>query len=119
MSSFKLLELLGATVTDDAEKKTRTIRIDFAPDDGALANALRGGERSEWKQMLAQSANIAILLRQYHAPDADSDYYGERWFLPAAQLRELEAEQQEREEALRRNKSEEPESGGLYAMWNA
>lgn len=119
MSSFELMELFGATVIDDAEAKTRTIRIDFAPEDGALAMALRDGKRPEWKQMLAQSANIAVLLRQYHAPDADTEVYGEQFFLPTDRLRELEAEQQEREEELRRNQSEEPEPGGLYAMWQA
>src|SRR5262245_35368973 len=63
MSSFELLELFGASVVDDLKAKTRTIRIEFAPEDGEIANALRGGDRPEWQQMLAQAANEIQVLR--------------------------------------------------------
>jgi hypothetical protein len=118
MSSFELLELFGASVVDDPEKKTRTIRVDFAPENGAVADALRGGERPEWKRMLAQSANIAAFFRASKMPDADTDEYGEQLFLPVRRQRELEAERMELEDERRRTQSDDPEPGGLYAQWH-
>lgn len=117
MSSFTLLELFGVTVTDDPEAQTRTIRVDFAPEDGALAAAMREGERPEWKQALAQSANVLAVLRCAHAPDADGEEYGERLFLPIERLRELEAEHLAREAERHRNQSDDDDPGGLYSLW--
>jgi hypothetical protein len=87
MSSFKLLELFGVTITDDPEAEIRTIVVDFAPEDGAVSAALRDGERPEWKQALAQVANISALFRSYKFPKADTEQYGERLFIPVAEQR--------------------------------
>lgn len=89
MSSFKLLELFGVTITDDPEEEIRTIAVDFAPEDGAVAAKLRDGERPEWKQALAQVANISAIFRGGKFPNADTDAYGERWFLPASKVRQF------------------------------
>lgn len=139
MSSYELLELFGAEVDDIvtiggaefdpdtlivtsrgwstvgliADKKTRTIRVDFPPEDGALALAMRGGERAEWQQMLAQSANELAVMRATFAPDAQADEYDARLFLSAARARHYEAEAAEA--AADNNNSGEP--GGLYSLW--
>lgn len=105
MSSFELLELFGVSIDDsvtldgktfdadtpivtsagwstaavlEAADKTRTIRVDFAPEDGALADALRDGERPEWKRMLAQTANETAVLRAGQVKGADD--YGSQIF---------------------------------------
>lgn len=109
LSSFELLELLGASVEDDEENKIRTIRADFAPEDGALAAVMRGGDRPEWKQMLAQSANELSVLRVAQVPGADGDEYGARLFMPIEREPEPEPE-------LRRDESDNT-SSGLYALW--
>lgn len=89
MSSFKLLELFGVAIVDDPDEETRTIAVDFAPEDGAVAAALRDGERPEWKQALAQVANISAMFRSAKMPNADTDVYGERMFLPASKIRQF------------------------------
>jgi hypothetical protein len=120
MSSYELIELFGASVTDDPETETRTIRIDFAPEDGAVADALRGGERPEWKQAVVQTASISALFRSAKFPDADTSEYGEQLFLSIDRIREIEAEQHAREVERRRNQqSDIPEPGGLYSLWQA
>lgn len=117
MSSYELMELFGISIDDDAATRTRTIRVDFAPERGALAAAMRGGERCERDQMLAQAANGIAVLRVAMAPDADASEYGERLFLPISRQREFEAEQQELEDE-RRKQSDNPEPGGLYSLWH-
>jgi hypothetical protein len=99
------------------EKPERTIRVEFAPEDGVLAAALRGDERPEWKQMLAQTANSLAMLRVAYVPDADADEYGERLFLPVERQRELaddEAALQVEQQLIR---DEGPDSGGLGSLW--
>ncbi|MCV7255346.1 hypothetical protein H7J86_24590 [Mycobacterium hackensackense] len=92
MSSFELLELFGVTTEEDHEAETRTITIEFAPEDGAVAAAIRDGERPEWKKMLAQSANIAALFRSAKFPNADTDEYGEQFFLPVSRINQIIAD---------------------------
>lgn len=94
LSSFKLLELFGVTITDDHEAETRTITVDFAPEEGAVAAALRDGERPEWKQALAQVANISAMFRSAKMPNADTEVYGERMFFPASKVRQFIEDQQ-------------------------
>lgn len=89
LSSFDLLELFGVSIEDDPENEERTITIEWPPDDGAVAMAIRDGERAEWKQMLAQIANISALFRSAKFPKADTDEYGERLFFPASRIREF------------------------------
>lgn len=139
MRSYELLELFGAEVDDIvtiggtefdagtpivtsrgwstvaliAGEKTRTIRVDFPPEDGALALAMRGGERAEWQEMLAQSANELAVMRATFAPDAQADKYDARLFLSAARARHYEAEAAEA--AADNNDSGEP--SGLYSLW--
>lgn len=117
MSSYELMELFGISIDDDAATRTRTIRVDFAPDRGALASAMRGGERPERDQMLAQAANGVAILRVAMAPDADAAEYGERLFLPISRQREFEAEQLALE-SERRKQSENPAPSGLFAQWH-
>lgn len=144
MSSFELLELFGGSVVDPemrtviacvtgpdgravgeitipvdeaglyAEKPQRTIRIEFAPEDGVLADALRDGNRSEWKQMLAQSANELAVISVVQAPEADRDEYGSRLFLPMDRMRELIDDEQLRIEQVR---SSEFDGDGMSSMW--
>jgi hypothetical protein len=116
MSSYELLELFGITITDDADEQVRTIAVNFAPEDGALATALRGGEIPEWQQMLRQSTNTLAVLRAAQVPGAQADEYGERLFFPLAQIAEINAEEQRR----RAEETRMRESGvdvAMSAMW--
>lgn len=116
MSSFELLELFGVDILDDPDTKTRTIRVDFPPEDGALAEALRGGERPEWKQAIAQAANELAVIRVVQAPDAQADEYGSRLFLPPHRQREL----MEEDERLRAEQIRLTAGGfddGMASMW--
>src|SRR5512139_1333868 len=72
MSSYELLELL-----------------EYPPEDGALARAIRDGERSEWQQMLAQVANEVAVLRAGQVQSVDGDEYGSMLWFSAAKLREM------------------------------
>ncbi|MCV7208416.1 hypothetical protein [Mycolicibacterium canariasense] len=94
MSSFELLELFGVTIDEDHENEVRTVTVEFAPEDGAVADALRDGERPEWKQMLAQIANIAALFRSGKFPRAEHEEYGERTFLPVKRIKQIIADRQ-------------------------
>jgi hypothetical protein len=94
MSSYELLELFGVTVTDDPEAETRTLTIDFAPEDGAVSGVMRDGERPEWKQAINQIANISALFRSAKFPNAEHEQYGERMFLPAAKIRQFIEDQE-------------------------
>lgn len=68
MSSFKLLELFGVSFVDDPETRVRSIRVDFAPEDGALARALRGGAWSEKELIWAETFNeLARIRASYHS----------------------------------------------------
>jgi hypothetical protein len=89
LSSFDLLELFGVVIEDDHEAQERTITIEWPPDDGAVAQAMRDGERPEWKQMLAQIANVSAMFRSAKFPKADTDAYGERMFFPVSKIREF------------------------------
>lgn len=56
MSSYELLELFGVEYVDVVEDgDTRTlIELEYAPEDGAVARAMRGGDWPEWVQILAE-----------------------------------------------------------------
>jgi integrase len=116
MSSYELLELFGISLEDDPDTKTRTIRVDFAPDDGALATALRGGEIPEWQQMIRQSANTLAVLRAAQVPGAQSEEYGERLFFPLSKIIEIDDEERRRhaEEKRLRDLGIDDE---MAAMW--
>lgn len=114
MSSYELMELFGAVIRDDAEAKVRTIRLDFAPEDGAVADTLRDGDRPEWKQMLAQVANETAVLRAGQLPAADAEEYGSQLFLPMDRIREIVDEQDE----LARAADQPDPSDGLFLLWH-
>lgn len=114
LKSYELLELFGAVVTEDFETKTRTIRIDFPPEDGAVAKSLRGGERSLMEQMTAQTANELAVLRAAFVPDADADEYEAQLFLSPWRLRELAHEHQVEQ---RTHEDARTVPGGLYSLW--
>ena len=116
MSSYELLELFGVSVIDDPATETRTIRVDFAPDNGALAAALRGGELPEWQQMVRQSANTLAVLRAAQVPGAAADEYGERLFFPLSKLLEIEDEEQRRRDEEQRMR-ETGADASMSAMW--
>lgn len=116
MSSYELLELFGVSIVDDPVAKVRTIRVDFAPDDGALAAALRGGELPEWQQMVRQSANTLAVLRAAQVPDAQADEYGERLFFPLDKIAEIDAEEQRRQAEEKRMR-ESGADDSMSAMW--
>lgn len=112
MSSRELLELFGASIIaapDDEE--SAFIKVEWAPENGAVAAMLRDGERCEWQQMLAQSANELAVLRAVQAPDAQSDEYDSRLFLSPARQREIA-------DKYRRRTSFKSEPGSLYSTWN-
>lgn len=115
MSSYKLLELFGARVVDNPAKKVRTIHMDFAPDNGAVAKAMRDGEGSELEQAVRQIANEAAVLRAAYVPNADASQYGSGFFLPPAIARQNRAER-ERVQA-EREAIQDDEPGGMSAMW--
>lgn len=110
MPSHELLELFGVRVVEDVETMTRTLYVDLAPDGGGVAKAMRGGERGETEQMMAQCANELSVLRAGLVPNAQADQYGSRLFLTMARMREYAEERREE-----RNVHYEP--GGLYSLW--
>ena len=120
MSSYELLELFGISIIDDPADKVRTIRVDFAPDDGALAAALRGGEIPEWQQMVRQSANTLAVLRAAQVPGAQADEYGERLFFPLSKLAEIDADEQARqaEEKRMRESGADDSMAGMWTQTN-
>lgn len=68
MSSYELLELFGVCVEDDPDTRTRSISVDFAPEDGAVAKAMRGGRWSERELIVAETFNeLARLRASYHS----------------------------------------------------
>ncbi|TDK85487.1 hypothetical protein EUA02_29975 [Mycobacterium paragordonae] len=115
MSSYKLLELFGARIVDNPAKKVRTIHMDFAPEDGAVAKAMRDGEGSEMEQAVRQIANEAAVIRAAYVPNADASQYGSGFFLPPAIARRNRAEH-ERVQA-EREAIQDDEPGGMSAMW--
>lgn len=118
MSSYELLELFGAAIVDDPAAKTRTIRFDFPPEDGAVAGELRGGERPEWKRMLAQIANETAVLRAAQVQGADADEYGSQLFLPMWREREFAADGERLTKERERLRSEGPDDDwGMASMW--
>lgn len=117
MSSYELLELFGARVVDDTGTMIRTIHVDFAPEDGALAKAMRGGEGTELVQAMRQSANEMAVLRAAFVPNADASQYGSRFFLPLSLRQGFEAEREELRAEQKRMRDEDPEDGGMSAMW--
>ena len=88
MSSFELLELFGVDIDDDEATKTRTISIEFAPDQGMLAKAMRRGGWSEQQQAVFQIANELAVLRASQVQGVDADVYGSRLFIPPQKVRE-------------------------------
>lgn len=118
MSSHELLELFGARVVDDIKARTRTVHIDFAPENGAVAKAMRGGERPELEQMVAQAANEMAVIRTAFVPNADTDQYDSRIFLSASRQREYQEEQRRIHEERQRIRDEGPDGDSMAAMWH-
>lgn len=118
MSSHELLELFGARIVDDPEARTRTVCIDFAPENGAVAKAMRGGERPELEQMVAQAANEMAVIRTAFVPNADTDQYDSRIFLSASRQRKYEDEQRRMREEQQRLRNQGPDADGMAAMWH-
>lgn len=115
MSSYKLLEMFGARIVENPETRVRTIHMDFAPEDGAVAKAMRDGESTELVQATRQIANEAAVIRAAYVPNADASQYGSGFFLPPAIARQNKVEQ-ERIRAERERIQSEPGSG-MSAMW--
>lgn len=115
MSSYKLLELFGARIVDDPAAKARTIHMDFAPENGAVAKAMRDGEGTELVQATRQIANETAVLRAAYVPNADASQYGSGFFLPPAIARQNRAERERAQAERQRIHDDEP--GGMAAMW--
>jgi hypothetical protein len=81
------LELFGVTLHMDPP----TIEVNYAPDEGQLAKSIREGEPSEHMQAIFQIANETAVLRASQVPDAPSEEWGSRLFLPASRYREIAA----------------------------
>lgn len=111
MSSYELMELTGISVFDviepvDAEdpesqlKRVRVVQLaDWVPDDSAVLRTMRGGERPEWQEMLAQVANESAVLRAVKAPKVDSEEYGSHIWLSIRKIDEIAELQSEVMEA--------------------
>lgn len=104
--------MFGAYVDEDPEARARTIHITLAPDNGALAKALRNGERSELDQMVAQVANELAVIRAAYVPNAQADQYDSRLFLTAHRLRQYT---DDRRAEIVDTTADEP--GSLYSLW--
>lgn len=115
MSSYKLLEMFGARIVENPETRVRTIHMDFAPEDGAVAKAMRDGEGTELVQATRQIANEAAVLRAAYVPNADASQYGSGFFLPPAIARQNQAERERVQAERKRIQDDEP--GGMAAMW--
>lgn len=116
MSSYEMMELTGITVFDvivpppdeedddpDAPPTPSSVTLiqidDWVRDDSAVLRSMRGGERPEWQEMLAQVANETAVLRAVQAPKVDSDEYGSRIWLGNRKVDELIEAQSEVMEA--------------------
>lgn len=64
MSSFELMELFGVVIEDDPEREERTIRVEYAPENGAVDKALRDNGYSLLEQMVAQTHNELVRFRR-------------------------------------------------------
>lgn len=115
MSSYKLLEMFGARIVENPETRVRTIHMDFAPEDGAVAKAMRDGESTELVQATRQIANEAAVIRAAYVPNADASQYGSGFFLPPAIARQNRAERERMQAERQRIQDDEP--GGMSAMW--
>lgn len=100
LSSFKLLELFGASVEDDPQTQTRTISVDFAPQDGALDRAMREGGYTRLEQLVAEAHNeIARFRASYHTVSSRGKSTFEPFeFLDPRVEKARDAEKREREE---------------------
>lgn len=68
MSSYELLELFGVRFKDDPKLRVREMHVDFAPERGAVAKALRQGGWTEDQLIAAETFNeIARLRASFHA----------------------------------------------------
>lgn len=63
LSSYELLELFGVVIEEDRDARTRTIRVEFAPADGALDRALREGGFTRTEQLIAANYNALEHIR--------------------------------------------------------
>lgn len=140
MSSFELLELFGVEIIEPKgelrsvrvhgdppgylrvqrifpDDAYRTIRVDFAPEDGELARVLRGGERPGWQEMLRQTANETAILRASQVEGDKSDEIGTRLFYPIAREREFAVESEQRRAEEIRFRSEDSGDFGMASMW--
>ncbi|AKY02823.1 tail assembly chaperone [Mycobacterium phage Phatniss] len=68
LSSLELLDLFGVRFVDNAEERVRELYVDFAPVNGAVARAVRGGRWSESELIAAETYNeIARFRASFHA----------------------------------------------------
>ena len=107
LSSFKLLEWFGATINDDPDKHVRTIVVEFAPENGALAKAMRDGGFTRIEEMLSETHNeIARLRTSFHVVNGGDKYEPPEFVDPRVEKLRAQAKQeldefhQEAEEAL-------------------
>lgn len=92
MSSYELLELFGVSFVDDEETRIRSIRVDFAPDDSALARSMRGGAWSEAELIRAETFNeIARLRASFHSVNGGKKHAYEPFAFEDPSIRENKA----------------------------
>lgn len=74
MSSFELLELFGVTIEEDDDGE-RTIKVDWAPENGAVDKAVREGGYTLLEQMAAETHNEVARLRLWYHVGHGGDKY--------------------------------------------
>lgn len=72
--------------------------IEFLPDEGALAQALRDGDMPPWQQMIRQIANETAVLRAGQVQGVNGEDYGTRLWVPPAVAAAQDKKLQEAEE---------------------
>lgn len=113
MRSHELLEFFGVRFADDPETRIRTVHVDFPPEDGAVAAAVRHGERTELRQMVAQVANEVAVIRAAYVPNADASEYDSQFFLTEAKCRERRSEH-----GRAARPGQESDGDSMAAMWH-
>ena len=97
------------------EEKVRTIRVDFAPEDGALAAPARRGASRVAADGASVGQHLAV-LRAAQVPGAHADEYGERLFFPCWPLVEIDEEEQRRQAEEKRMR-ESGADDSMASMW--
>jgi len=98
LSSHKLLEWFGVDVEYDHDAGTRTIRVECAPEGGAVDVAIREGGFSRIEHMIAETFNELARVRLWiHVGNGGKEYEPPQFTDPREDRRRREEERRKAE----------------------